>query len=155
MRKFFYLAVVLSLILSLSGCGQKNPLSDFAEMSGVSLTEGRIVSEEDSHGGFHGDGYRLIVAEYSDDGIASEISGKENWRELPLSENLNTFVYQPYDERISIPRTEHGYYYFYDRHSECDHPYDDADFLNRHSFNFTLAIYDTDKNRLYLLEYDT
>ena len=54
-----------------------------------------------------------------------------------------------------IPDIQNGYYYFYDRHSESTEPYNDEDVLSRASFNFTLALYDSDNNVLYYVEFDT
>jgi hypothetical protein len=50
----------------------------------------------------------------------------EHWLELPLSENLQTFLYQPYDDTLTIPEIKNGYYYFYDKHSDSKDPYDDS-----------------------------
>jgi len=141
--------------LSFVGCSQNDVLSDFSKTYGTDLNGGSIISDDDSHGGFHGDGYRLTVAEYPDDSVVSRVLADERWRGLPLSANLNTFIYQPYDDSISIPAIENGYYFFYDRHAGSDSPYDDAELLSRFSFNFTLAVLDSDANRLYLLVYDT
>ncbi len=89
------------------------------------------------------------------------------WRALPLSENLQTAVYGkkdgntlygPFiltDETTTIPAIKNGYYYFCDRYSESHDPKNDNDLLNQHSFNFTIALYDTDNNNLYYYELDT
>ena len=42
-----------------------------------------------------------------------------------------------------------------DRSSESTDNTDDSMLLSRYSFNFTIAIYDTDTDILYYFEYDT
>ena len=58
-------------------------------------------------------------------------------------------------EEVNIPEVTNGYYYFCDRHSDSIDSSDDTNLLSRASFNFTLAIYDSDTNRLYYVEFDT
>ena len=95
------------------------------------------------------------MLQYPDDSIGEQMEESEIWRKLPLPENLDTFLYQPYDDEVSIPEIQDGYYYFYDRHSESTNPYDDSELFQRFSFNFTFAIYDQSSNQIYLIEYDT
>lgn len=151
------IAVILVItVLSLTGCGENAALKSFSKDCGTDLSQGEIISDEDNHGGFHGDGFRLTVADYSlHSSVLDEIKANEHWHQMPLPDSLNTFVYQPYDEALEIPQIVNGYYYFYDRHSESTDPYDASELLNRYSFNFTFAIYDLDTNILYLCKYDT
>lgn len=154
MKKRVFVVFFTICTISIIGCGKKNGLTSFSNQSGIDLTQGTIKSEEDTHGGFLGDGYTLIVADYTDS-LVPEMKANEHWHSLPLSGNLQTFVNQPFDDTVTIPQIKNGYYYFYDRHDESKDHYDDTYLLNRYSFNFTLAIYDSDTNHLYLLEYDT
>lgn len=55
----------------------------------------------------------------------------------------------------SFPEIANGLWYFYDRHSESKDPADDAELFNRFSYNFTFAVFDADRDRLYYLEFDT
>ena len=155
MKKAVLWICVICGILVFTGCGQKNLLSDFSARCGVDLTPGKVESVSDTHGGFHGDGYLLATVCFPDGSVYEKMKTSDRWRDLPLSENLESFVYQPFDDRVSIPPIENGRYYFYDRHHESQNPYDDTGFLDRSSYNFTLAIYDADANRLYWLAYDT
>lgn len=152
MKRSVFLAVPLAVVMLLAGCCWHDTLSD---TWGVDLSGGTVLSEEDSHGGFHGDGFSLCVMQFEDGTVGAALSEHAQWKPLPLSPNLQTFVYQPYDSEISIPAISRGYYYFYDRHAESRDHQDDTALLRRASFNFTLALYDTDEERLYLLEYDT
>jgi len=149
------LAVFVIFSVSLTGCGKGRDLFSFSRQCGVGLTGGRVVSETDTHGGFHGDGHKLLIVQYPDSSIAGKLKASDQWHALPLSAPLQTFVYQSCDAVLSIPAIGQGCYYFRDRHAESRDPSDDTDLLNRHSFNFTFAIYDTETDRLYLCEFDT
>ena len=86
LKRITVIAAICLMVITFACCSGDDPLKDFSNDCGVDLSGGKIVSEEDNHGGFHGDGSEL---------------------------------------------------------------------LKRYSFNFTLAIYDSDANMLYLCEYDT
>ena len=58
-------------------------------------------------------------------------------------------------EKAKIPAIENGFYCFLDRHSEASNPSDDADLFDRASMNFSLALYDSDTNKFYYIEFDT
>ena len=91
--------------------------------------------------------------------------GKKNWNELPLSENLNLIMFRGEKNGVTygyelakeahIPKIENGYYIFEDRSSESKDSTDDKELFNRYSFNFSIAIYDCDTNKLYYFEFDT
>ena len=49
-----------------------------------------------------------------------------------------------------IPKIENGYYFFKDRQADKD-----KEILDRYSFNFTVAVYDNDNNKMYFCELDT
>ena len=83
---------------------------------------------------------------------------------MPLSANLEYVIYggerngttrRGLNEEAKIPVIENGYYMFMDRSSESTDNTDDSMLLSRYSFNFTIAIYDTDTDILYYFEYDT
>ncbi|MCC3866888.1 hypothetical protein [Terrisporobacter mayombei] len=55
-----------------------------------------------------------------------------------------------------IPRDiKNGIYYFRDRYAENYPEEADIDINERWSYNFTVAIFDLDKNKLYICELDT
>jgi hypothetical protein len=148
--------LLLVCIFTLWGCGgNENELSAFSKECGIDLTSGTLISSDDTHGGFHGDGRLLIATQYTDDFLCEEMEENEYWKELPLSQNLQTFIYESAGETLSIPEIKNGYYYFYDRHSESTDSYDDTKLFDRKSFNFTFAIYDIDEHTLYWCKYDT
>lgn len=123
-----------------------------------------VVDEQDTHGGFHGDGSYYLILDCSNN-TEKALKIVDGWNKLPLSENLDlimyggekggiTYVYH-LSEEAHIPRIENGYYCFMDRNSEAEDPSDDTLLLDRASFNFTIAIYDSDSNKLYYFVFDT
>ncbi len=86
-----------------------------------------------------------------------------DWKKLPLTENIQLLMYggereghfYRYNlaEEANIPEIKNGYYYFYDRYANIEDREDDTHVF-RSSFNFSLAFYDMDTDKLYLLEED-
>ena len=119
-----------------------------------------VVEEEDTHGGFHGDGTYYLTLDCSQNKeVAMELVN--SWNAFPLSQNLQTILYGSkllsslLAEETNIPEITNGYYYFCDRHSESTDASDDTNLFSRASYNFTLMIYDSDTDRLYYVEFDT
>ena len=159
MRKSLF-ALLLCGIVCLTACwaGGTGP----REVMGFEKAHYRVVEEEDTHGGFHGDGcYYLILDCSSDPDTALDIA--RDWSPLPLSENLNLIMYggerggitymYSFAEEAHWPMIEHGYYRF--RDDQAKDPADDSGLLTRYSFNFEIAAYDTDSNMLYFFRMDT
>ena len=135
---------------------------------GINVQGGREIESHDTHGGFHGDGLMFTALEFADDTAAVQASASSNWQPLPLSPTLTALAYGsdsgpirsgPYltdsNGKSVLPAIQNGYYFFLDRHSQSKDPHDETQVLSRHSFNFTLALYDTDTNILYYIEFDT
>lgn len=161
------IVLMLLMILSLVGCGEKDIQGDISESLGIDV-RGTVLMDSDSHGGFHGDGMLFQQISFEDSKLTDEIKDNDGWKPMPLSQNMEALVYGievdtssigPYltDESgdTIIPDIQNGYYYLYDRHSESKDPFSDKDILNRTSFNFTLALYDSDNHVLYYVEFDT
>lgn len=160
MRKALVIIFVICLI-ALSICYAKTQQDDYV---GFHKRDFSVVAEQDTHGGFHGDGsYYSILDCSSNTETALELVS--SWNALPLSENLDLIMFggekdgmtygYNLSEKAHMPRIENGYYYFMDRHSEAIDPSDDSSLFGRASFNFTLAMYDSDTNVLYYFEFDT
>lgn len=156
------------MIFSLVACNSSEndkPIAEISEMLDINISDENMINHIETHGGFHGDGLTFYSMEITDEDIVEEIESE--WRSLPLTENITALVYGIKNESSSIgpyisedgealfPNVENGYYYFYDRHSESTDHYDDTDILDRHSFNFVIAVFDTDTNRLYYSKFDT
>ena len=134
------------------------------EESGVELSSYKIIEEDDSHGGFLGDGITRRIYDCRDAKI--KISNLKKWKELPLSENLSIEIYggitidgKEYPGQDELPQIENGYYYFIDNHSDVEEEginiHSDENLLKRASQNYILGMYDLDTNKLYYYEQDT
>lgn len=172
-----YLSVLmlLSIMFLTTACYSINLTNDptkyISRILGIDLSRGKILKSMDSHGGFHGDGSTYIEMTFDDkesQAITEALKNNAEWNELPLTNNLNIAVYGKTDASKSIrslvtneggkaliPMIDNGYYFFLDRHSKSKDAKDDADLLNRYSFNFTIAIYDAGDQMLYFYELDT
>lgn len=150
--------LLMVLLLNDSGCAAQE------EIFGLSPQDFTVVAESDSHGGFLGDGLYVLTldcAQNRDKALATV----STWKTLPLSENLQLMLYggerngtiYGYDlaQEAGIPQIDNGWYRFEDRHDQSKDPADDTALFNRFSYNFSLAIYDADADRLYYLEFDT
>lgn len=155
MKRFLTLIlIVLAVLCALSGngggSGEGRELSRIGRELGVDLSAGTLIRFEDNHGGFLGDG--LTTAEVELDGPIEGLADAPGWKPLPLSGNAARAVSICEEEAASA---EQGWYYFYDRHSESVDPYDDAKLHERYSWNFTVAVYDSQQGWMYYYKLDT
>ncbi|MGO1469893.1 MAG: hypothetical protein ACTHW2_07710 [Tissierella sp.] len=170
-KHFNILLLFLSISLILTACSSKKTIRNTSKTLGINLSDGIISKSIDSHSGFHGDGITYVEIMFSEeegDKVTEIIENNEGWRSLPLTNNLNTAVYGkkslsgstgPFvtddDGNSLIPIVDNGYYFFIDRQEEGKEMKDDKKLLGGFSFNFTIAIYDTDSEILYYFELDT
>ena len=154
------LPILLVLLMLWSAIWRPGPGDYVARELELELPTAQTTDTYDDHGGFHGDGLTLIELSFPDDSFGARI--QTTWHSLPLSGNLNTFVYgSPGREPITqdgvncFPPVQNGYYYFEDRHSQSTDPHSDSELLQRHSFNVTITIYDADTRTLYYCKFDT
>lgn len=157
-KKILALCLLLCLIGAISLYGSREK-----EYFGFREKDFTIIQAEDSHGGFHGDGtaYAILDCSQNREKARELVAG---WKELPLPENLSlTFyggerdgMYYDFDlaDQANMPKVEHGFYCFQDRHSKSIDS-SDAEIFDRGSYNFSLAVYDSDTGRLYYFELDT
>lgn len=155
-------AVFLTCLL-LTGCGKDNRASKTMEIAdSLGIPESILLTMEDSHGGFYGDGDTFIVFQ------TPGFQPGEDWKEFPLPENLAIALWGGMagemqwgslltDDRGEplMPAVENGYYWFRDRHSKSTEETDPSALLDRSSFNFTLAVYDGDSEMVYYFKKDT
>ena len=153
--------LALLLALGLGGCYDGGPLSGISATLGVNVANGAVLQNVDTHSGANNDGLYVLTLEFGGTygaDTATRIASSDQWQALPLSRNLAQAVQtllldeegEPY-----IPAVETGFYFFLDRHSQAVDPKDDSTLFSRSSFNFTLAVYDTEANRLYYCALDT
>jgi len=133
---------------------------DIEDHYAIDLKGAEIISYDDTHGGFFGDGERFVVFDVSEWDKKEEVTAK--WEGLPLTENLELIMYGGkkdemtygfnFAEKNGIPAIIDGKYFFYDRLHEN---YSDRDLFSGASFNFTVFMYDNNTHKLYMLEVDT
>lgn len=139
-------------------------ISDSYQYFGFTKRDFSVIEEFDTHGGFHGDGSYYLILDCSEN-KQDALENASGWKPLPLSENLALIMYGGCKDGMwygynlakeaNIPAIENGYYIFKDRHSDSRNSADDSELFNRHSFNFSIAIYDLDTDIMYYFEFDT
>ena len=129
------------------------------KLSGLDISGSTIVSVEDTHGGFHGDGDLVVIFDCAE--IAESVAAQmTEWKPLPMTASLQNLLYgggiqTGIAEQVGIPEVTNGFYFFWDRHSESQDPTDESKLNDRHSWNFTVLLYDAENVLLYLFELDT
>lgn len=174
------LSAFLLLLTASFGCVpimSSDSRSSAGRLVELDLSRASIVLDEDSHGGFHGDGTWLLILGCKDVStspftvtdehgkqsamtvsIADSIASNKHWHSLPMSGNVSELVKRTHYENSCesfFPEITNGYYYFKDRSSEAVDRYSDSEVYNRYSFNYTLAVYDSDTDMLYICVLDT
>lgn len=147
-------AILICLVLVLSGCGKGDYKDYVSDLCAVDISASTVVSSQDSHGGFNGDGVLAVTFDCTDVSD-SALNGMRSWSSFPLTENLRHVVYGGFNDGLSIPEITNGCYFFHDRHSEAVDPSDDSKLFDRYSYNFSLLLFDFDTNMMYLIEVDT
>lgn len=157
---------VAGVIIILMGCMiRSGDEQDFwqthiSDSLGIDAGNAEVLESMDDHGGFQGDGTMYAVLSFLDERLENLISAPGGWYALPLTDNLTTLIYGTRTQTtatgpfigVTMPKVEEGYYFFYDRLNDC---YTDDAVLTKHSYNYTIAIYDIVRDCLYYCEYDT
>ena len=162
--------IISTFILSITTkTDEEYIFDDIKEKTNVSFKTCKIINKKDTHSGFLGEGKKNAL--YQCDKNFDTRNIRKKWNKLPLSENLNISLYgdavkngitypKKEEKDYAIPKVENGYYYFIDNYSveyqDIDDIYSDEKILDiGRSHNFTLIVYDIDKNYLYYYEIDT
>ncbi len=161
-RLLFFLPGIIGLSLVVSylvsdGSESDPTLSWLYDKGGINVIWGDPLDAMDTHGGIHGDGSSLHVYHYTDSSMQPEMEESELWKPLPLPEGISNLLTNSSGDKCAeaIPEVTHGYYFFYDRHSETLDPYDVSELWKRSSINCTIAIYDADRDVMYIYDTDT
>ena len=178
-RRKICLLMTATLALLIAGLGfyagwKQGERAEHSEKTGLSLRHARLISETDTHGGFHGDGLALFVYGLEDDSMLEEIKNSPEWKSLPFGKMEEVFLYGvhaveedgmerqdgPYfvfnnQREPIVPRIENGFVKVIDRHSEGNGQTDCETIFERASINLTVMIYDTDEKLLYICDMDT
>ena len=138
-----------------------------SDIAGFTFPAGTEITYIDTHGGFHGDGAtyaQIILPDTFQERAEAVFTEDEGWHTFPLSKNVSAAIYgsetrTPFseiDERIpTAPDISSGFWRLVDRHSESTDPGDDTQLHSRGSYNFTVMLYGSTKNTLYIYMLDT
>lgn len=161
-----FFIIFLSLFL-FSSC-ERSPQKDISRALKLDVSSGSVLCFTDTHDAFLGDGLCYGALQFADTSLMEIIQQDSRWNPLPLDDTLTAVAYGltkgqssvgPYltgeDGEPLFPGIEQGYYYFQDRNSEQSGGGEEADLLERRSFNFILAIYDSTNHILYFGKMDT
>lgn len=166
--KRIYCRLLTAILLMGMLCGCRS-YEDISVILGAEVDAAEVIAEVDTHGGFHGDGVRYIEFAFADEAFLQKIQADHTWHSLPAQEaEIAALLYGGEVDGISygamitdadgaplLPIVENGYYLFYDRRAEAETPFESEGVLGRSSLNLTIALYDTETNRLYYAELDT
>lgn len=177
MKRIIFLIISLICIFTMSSCSAlialiapTLPVEEvITKTIAHTIYDGSVTVFEDTHGGFHGDGWIYAEIKFRDDQFLNDV--RHEWKPLPLTDSLNAVCYGTSDSNgdhfaphikdgegnARLPDIKNGYYYFKDNYNSeyVKDRYDDSEFLHRSSVNYTLAIYDTDTKTLYVFKFDT
>jgi|GEM_PF-2908091 len=129
MKRTVLFIVSFLLIISVCGCGlihneKVDKYSEICRSIEMKLPTCVIIEDyEDTHDGFLGDGDMVVKLSFSDTDCLNRIKESTAWKPLPLTKNLEAFVYgatyygcynAPYihdsDYNPVVPKIENGYY---------------------------------------------
>ncbi len=164
-KKIIFIGGTAILLLVCTLVTVHSPRYKAAKLLDMDLPQPVESQLTDSHGGWFGEGelYGKLVFDQSDgEGLEERLAGYDNWKNLPLPENVTLFLYGGEQDGIHYvskctngwdsPTVTEGYYYFLDRQHDRK---DDALLLNSSSIDVTIAIYDSQQAVLYFMTYDS
>lgn len=132
--------LLLLPVLLLASCAA-SPVKEVSQALDLSLPEGDVITDIDTHGGFHGDGTSCVVLAFAPENgeeLAEELAGRTDWQALPLdglsASVLDSVLSQLADDGLSYTVPAQGWYWYQDR-SPAGHSLD-------FPLNCTLAVYD-------------
>lgn len=161
-------ALLCAVVGLISGKHRSAPVAKMEKVLGLELSSGCVVEDQQEDHGVHGDGISFLVVEFQDDAFLKQIESSADWYRLPVDNTLKTLFYGqkweneqqgPYltgeDGMPLFPVVQNGYYWFRDRHPQLQLGEQRVAILQRPSFNFTAALYDSEARLLYFAEMDT
>ena len=161
MKKHFKWVLLFIVIIIVFAFSFTQPISKRISKSlGIKIPGNIHIEYEDTHGGFHGDGFlvaKIKFEEKKSEKILLQIKNNPNWKPLPLTKNTEIALYQfsGLAEKVNMPKTDKGYWLLIDRFGGEIIGNNDTELLSRSAANFTAGIYDSENNILYYYELDT
>ena len=162
----FFLCVLYEL--SPHTLPKKQDLEMTSERLGLDLSGGKYIKRIETHDGFFGDGEYYARIKFADAAqVLESLRNNKDWKDPPLPRSLLYLLYDDeegdtldlkHDKRMFFPNTENCRYFFINRSVNVEYPENmNPDYLldRTFSWNFTVAVFDLDKNILYVYELDT
>lgn len=163
-----FAALCIALVLLLSGCKAWNRLGVIEDVLGLDLSGGTLEDYNDTHSAMS-DGTTFAKIVFADGAVEERIRQDARWNTLPVSETAETLFYGTSEERDGtvysagpfltdrdgaplFPKVKAGYWFLLDRQTGFA---GEVVMLNRYSFNFTAALYDSASRTLYFAKLDT
>ena len=167
--RYILLVLIIGEGLLMTGCisADSDPITKISNEIELDVSAGELIFQFETEHRWMGDGVAYFEISFTDiqsDSIIDEIMLLSSWKELPTSNNLNIALYgdstrnslfADEDEIPELPIINHGYYYFNNRHSEADESENESTIFGRYSYNFTVALFDLDTNKMHYLTIDT
>lgn len=145
--------LLLLPVLLLAAC-TASPVKEVSQVLDLSLPEGDVITDLDTHGGFHGDGESCIVLAFTPENgeaLAEELAGRTDWQALPLGDPsaavMESIIPLLEDDGLDYTVPDQGWYWYQDR-SPAGHS-------RKFPLNCTIAIYDPQSCQLAYFELDT
>jgi hypothetical protein len=119
----------------------------------------KVIEYSDDHGGFHGDGTTRMTVKLDKrqtEILRKRIRERNDWHELPTKGDVCDAMARI--EPASARHVQQGFCYFRDLQQARNNttiPGPDTPFSRRYSFNFVVAVFDTDGQVLYIYNLDT
>lgn len=145
--------LLLLPVLLLASCSA-SPVREASQALALELPAGDVLTDIDTHGGFHGDGESCLILAFTPENgeaLAAELAGRDDWHALPL-DGLSANVMESIlsllaDQGLDYMVPAQGWYWYTDR-SPVGHSRD-------FPLNCTIALYDPQSYRLAYFVLDT
>lgn len=145
--------LLLLPVLLLASCAA-SPVKEASQVLNLDLPAGDVLTNIDTHGGFHGDGESCIVLAFAPENgeaLAEELTVRTDWQALPLDDLpaavMESIIPLLEDDGLDYTVPAQGWYWYQDR-SPAGHS-------REFPLNCTIAIYDPQSFQLAYFELDT
>lgn len=160
MRKFLKIVCLIILILIMIYMLYLHIFYNrkfYSSLIEISISIFAKFEEIDTHGGFHGDGEALAKIYFNNkqaENFVKKIQNNNHWKELPIDKMTKTSI-NDITKEIYVPIVENGYSFFLNRNKKAKDKYNYNEIFDNASLNYSIAIFDSDFNILYIYSIDT
>ena len=110
--------LLLLPVLLLASC-TASPVKEVSQVLDLSLPEGDVITDIDTHGGFHGDGESCVVLAFTPENgeaLAEELAGRTDWQALPLGDPsaavMESIIPLLEDDGLDYTVPDQGWYWY-------------------------------------------